>query len=135
MARKHGKKKITGGFVAMPWNLLNSKAYKALKPSSAKALPYFLGKRYKSERGNKLYFTFSYSEAKRYGFAPSTFSNIIKDTMRTGFVDPVDKGGLRGCNKSYNKYTLSVRWKLYGEPGFIEKDWEQFEPRFIEDQG
>ena len=113
----------------MPWKLLNSKAYKTLKPSSGKALPYFLGKKYKSERRHKLYFVFSYSEANRLGFAPSTFSNIIRDVIRKGFVDPVDKGGLRGDGKSYNKYTLSDRWEKYGEPNFKRIEWNQFEPK------
>ena len=35
---------IKGGFVPMTWDMLNSTAYKALPASSAKVLPFFLGK-------------------------------------------------------------------------------------------
>lgn len=128
MRRRSKTEKIEGGFVAMPWKLLNSKAYKELKHSSAKALPYFIGKKYKSERGNKLYFTFSYSEAKRLGFAAATFCSVIQDLIRKGFVDPVDKGGLRGDGKSYNKYTLSKRWEKYRALDFKMIEWNQFKP-------
>jgi hypothetical protein len=129
MGKGTNKQKIVGGFVALPWKLLNSMAYKELTPSSAKALPYFLWKRYKSERGNKLYFTFSYKEGEKYGFALSTFFNVIRDLMEKGFIDPVEKGGLRGDGKSYNKFTLSERWWQYGEPEFKEISWEQFQPK------
>ena len=110
----------------MTWTLLNSKAYKALKPSSAKALPFFLGKKYKSIGGE---FTFSYSEANRLGFAPATFSNVIRDVISKGFFDPVDKGGLRGVGKSFNKYKFSYRWEKYGETDFIKIEWNTFEPK------
>jgi hypothetical protein len=129
MGRKRKRNNIPGGFVAMPRTVLKSKAYIKLKPSSAKALPYFMDKKWRSERGKKSYFVFPYTEAEDFGFAPSTFHNVIKDLIRVGFVDPVDKGGLRSDGKSYNQYTLSYRWKKYGETDFETIEWDQFIPK------
>lgn len=121
-------------FVALTWKMLNSSAYKKLTFSAAKALPYFLGKvklplsdpqRYSSP------FSFSYTEAKKYGFANGTFSRVIIELMGKGFIDPQDKGGLRGDCKSLNLFTLSQRWELYGTQDFKEVKWQCFAPRRI----
>lgn len=128
----HKRKKRTDKlppFVALRWDMLNSKGYIILKPSSAKALPYFIGKgRNKTREESQIHFTFSFSEAKRLGFAPATFSRAIKDLVKAGFIDPVSKGGLRGYRKSNNKFTLSNRWERYGENNFKEIIWETFQP-------
>ena len=121
-------------FVPLTWKMLNSSAYKKLKQSSAKALPYFLGKvklplfdpqRYSSP------FSFSYTEAKKYGFANGTFSRVIIDLMDKGFIDPKDKGGLRGDCKTSNKFMLSQRWEEYGTKNFNEVKWQCFAPKNI----
>lgn len=119
-------------FVALTWEMLNSKAYKDLNYSSAKALPYFLGKykgAYRDPQRYLLEFPFSYSEAKRYGFSNSTFSKVIQELVRKGFIDPVDRGGLRGDSKSYNLFKLSRRWEKYGTEGFEHTEWKCFFPR------
>jgi len=119
-------------FVPMPWHTLNSKAYVDISPSAAKALPYFLGKYkgpYNDHQRYLLEFSFSYSEGKRYGFSPSTFSKVIQELVRKGFIDPVDKGGLRSDGKSYNLFRLSQRWQKYGKDDFEHTDWKCFEPR------
>lgn len=119
-------------FVPLLWEMLNSKAYKDLNYASAKALPYFLGKyrgAYKDGQKYLFEFSFSYSEAKRYGFASSTFSKVIQELVRKGFIDPVDKGGLRGDGKSYNLFKLSERWERYGTEEFKHKDWKCFLPK------
>ena len=119
-------------FVPLTWEMLNHKAYKELPPSAAKALPYFLGKvkldfndpdRFTTE------FSFSYKEANSFGFALGTFSKIIKDLIGYGFLDPIDKGGLRGDCKSNNLFCLSRRWKLFGQTDFQFVDWECFFPK------
>lgn len=119
-------------FVPLIWDILNSKAYKDLPASVAKALPYFLGKikisfndpqRYSTE------FNFSYPEAHKKGFAKGTFSGVLKDLIAKGFIDPVDKGGLKGYHKGYNVFTLSERWKNYGALEFKSIDWRCFQPR------
>lgn len=95
-------------------------------------MPYFLGKvktGYHDPQKYLLDFTFSYPEAKRYGFAYSTFSKTIKALVAFGFIDPVDRGGLRGYQKGYNIFRLSKRWEQYGTPDFKEMDWASFLPK------
>jgi hypothetical protein len=128
------KKNRISSFVAFPWQLLNSNAYLALKPSSAKALPYFLGKikvafgdpaRYETE------FAFGYGEALRLGFSAATFHGIICDLIEKGFIDGISKGGLRGAGGTYSLFKLSERWRDYGEPGFELLKWQCVEPRYL----
>ncbi len=119
-------------FVALPWEMLNSKAYKGLNFASAKALPYFLGKIKENYRDPQRYlieFSFSYSEGHKLRFAPSTFSKVVQELVKTGFIDPIDKGGLRSDGKSYNRFKLSERWKQYGTNEFELLDWRCFQPK------
>jgi hypothetical protein len=131
------KKKNKGSgltpFVPITWETLNSQAYRDLSPSAAKALPYFLGNKEtrKASFGDSsrydIPFTFKYSEAGRLGFAKRTFHHIITALMKFGFIDPVTKGGMRGCGFTKSKFTLSQRWKQYGKPEFVEiTKWEDF---------
>jgi len=116
----------------MPWELLNSRAYKGLNFASAKALPYFLGKIKENYRDPQRYlmdFSFSYSEGIKLGFASSTFSKVIQELVKTGFIDPIDKGGLRSDGKSYNRFKLSERWQQYGTNDFELLDWRCFQPK------
>jgi hypothetical protein len=118
-------------FVALIWEMLNSKAYKDLPPSSAKALPYFLGKVKTSSDPQKynLEFSFSYREAEKLSFAPATFSKVIQNLVAFGFIDPVDKGGLRGECKSLNMFRLSKRWKDFKTQDFKPANWKCFLPK------
>ena len=118
-------------FVPLFWQILNSKAYKQLPASAAKALPFFLGKvkcRHNDPHRYFEEFNFSYSEGQRLGFALATFAKVIRDLIFFGFVDPVDKGGLRGECKSYNVFRLSKRWENYGAEKFVAIKWECFFP-------
>lgn len=119
-------------FVMLPWDLLNHQAYIELPFAASKALPYFFGKvkfPYTDPQRYLTEFSFSYSEADRLGFASSTFSNTIRDLISYGFVDPVDRGGLRGCGKSNSKFKLSSRWQKYGTEDFHKIEWHCFLPR------
>ena len=119
-------------FVPLIWEILNSRAYKDLPPSNAKALPYFLGKYKGGYNDPQRYlgeFSFSYTEGKKLGFAPATFSKVIQALIRFGFIDPLDKGGLRGDCKSYNLFRLSKRWEEYGMPNFKPLEWKCFTPK------
>jgi len=130
------KRKISGKlppFVALPWDILNGPAYKALSHSAAKALPYFFGKAkdgtpHRDPEWYSTSFTFSYKEAKSYGFSYSTFHQIICQVVEKGFIDPVDKGGLRGCSRSNSKFKPSIRWKKYGTQEFEVINWKFFQP-------
>jgi len=121
-------------FVPLTWQVLNSAAYKALPHSAGKALPYFLGKvklPYRDPRKNSTAFAFSYTEAKKYGFANATFHRVICELMSKGFIDPVDRGGLRGGGLSNSLFKLSDRWMKYGTQDFEEiEDWRKFFPQF-----
>jgi hypothetical protein len=120
-------------FVPLTWELLNSKAYRDLPASAGKALPFFIGKvktRYNDPQRYSIEFELSYTEAQRYGFAVATHHRTIRELMAKGFIDPADKGGLRGLGCSSNRFTLSSRWKDYGNPGFVIVEWRRFEPRY-----
>jgi len=123
-------------FVPMTWQLLNSDAYKALSYASRAMLPYFIGKpeysdgkkiNLRSDLYFKTKFTFSYREAVKLGCTTRTFTRVIEDLMRKGFIDPIDKGGLRGGGLSYNVFKMSDRWKQYNKKEFVEAiEWKKF---------
>jgi hypothetical protein len=130
--RRSNTKKLPP-FVPITWEMLNSKAYEVLPHSAAKALPYFLGNKetrkvsFNDPARYDIPFTFLYREAERFGFARRTFHKVITDLMRFGFIDPVTKGGMKGCGFTKSKFKLSRRWKVYGTPQFIESlKWEHF---------
>jgi hypothetical protein len=138
MGRKKDKQILAlPPFVPMTWQLLNSNAYKALSYASRALLPYFVGApkypdgkkiNLRSEMYLRTEFTFSYKEAERYGCSTRTFTRVIEDLMRKGFIDPVDKGGLRGTGLSFNRFRMSERWKQYGAENFAEVRWKAFMP-------
>lgn len=121
-------------FVPLTWTMLNSKAYKELPYSAGKALPYFLGKvqtPYNDPQKYSIEFPFSYTEARRYGFANATHHRIISVLIAKGFIDPVAKGGLRGGGLSCSRFKLSERWKKYGTPDFKSaEEWRNVFPNF-----
>lgn len=122
-------------FVALPWQMLNCRAYIELPPSACKALPYFLGRVKLGFRDTQRYlteFSFSYREGRRLGFSSATFSKVIQALVHFGFIDPVDKGGLRGDCKSFNLFRLSRRWENYQTVNFASLEWKNFFPRQIE---
>ncbi len=105
-------------FVAISWDILNSKAYQELNFASAKILPYLLGKpkiRFDDLNYYESVFNFSYGEAEKLGFARVTFARCVKDLQAKGFLIKVCSGGLRGDSKSYSKYKLSRGWKERAE--------------------
>jgi hypothetical protein len=119
-------------FVPLPWDMLNHKAYKELPFAASKALPYFLGKvkmDYNDPNRLTTEFSFSFREALSLGFALGTFSKVIRDLVKHGFLDPIDKGGLRGECKSNNLFCLSDRWKSFDQTDFQFVDWKCFLPR------
>lgn len=130
MSRKNKGNRLPP-FVPLIWGILNSMAYRDLKHASAKALPFFFGKvkgNHNDPQRYYLSFPFTYREGRRLGFEPATFSTIIRELMKKGFIDPVDKGGLRGDGKGSNLFKLSRRWEKYGTKGFQEIRWECFIP-------
>lgn len=118
-------------FVALPWDLLNSKAYKDLPPSAGKALPYFLGRVKLPFNAPERYtfdFSFSYTEADKYGFANGTHHRNISELIEKGFIDSVYKGGKRSFGMSSSLFRLSERWKKYGSADFKKIIWRDILP-------
>jgi len=130
--RRRRKTQFGVYFVALPHHMLESRAYKELPPSAAKLYSYFVKKvSFKPAYADPLRYSqviiYTYSEAERVnGLGRSTFSMCLKDLVRLGFIDPVEKGGLRGSGLSSNRFKLSRRWEKYGTPEFIEIRWESF---------
>jgi hypothetical protein len=127
--KKKKYKPIPGGYVTMPWNMLNSKAYITLPPTSRAMLPYFLGKvRIPCTETQHYYaeFSFTYSEATKYGCARRSFYRVIEGLMGYGFIDPVLKGGMIGGRETGSIFRLSKRWEKYGTAVFEKVTWAQF---------
>jgi hypothetical protein len=118
-------------FVAIDWKILNSDAFKALSGSSGKALPYFFGKPKKRFNDASFYdvvFEYTHREAQRNGFSSRSHTRVIIQLVECGFLDPVDKGGLRGKGKSANRFRISKRWINYGRVEFQVLSWLEFQP-------
>lgn len=130
MARKPGKSSKFGPpFVMYQYAILNSHAYKDIPHAAGKALPLLMAKVKKHIKDPERYttvFSLSYKEAKKHGFARSTYAKIIRDLVTYGFIDPVAKGGLTGAGKTPNLFKLSRRWESYGTEKFIHVDWISF---------
>jgi hypothetical protein len=110
---------IEGKFVPLTFDELDSIAYVKLNGNAAKL--YGLLKRAARTVASKIgsrerdvIFDYTYSEAKRCGFAESTFIRAIKELWEKGFIDRVDRGGLRGNGRSNSHYKLASFWKTYG---------------------
>jgi hypothetical protein len=127
------KAKIRGGFVLMTWSLLNSAAYKDLPASSAKVLPFFLGKIKEYDHSNpqrfNADFAFTYTEAKRLGFGKSTFRKMLCDLVKHGFINLSHHGHYKiGGAQPSTLFRLSKRWQQYGTAFFDEGDWRKHFP-------
>jgi hypothetical protein len=130
--RRKSNWKIDGPFVPILFSEMDSRAYRKISGSSAKALAYFkridgMLRRKSGDDYNGI-FDFTYTEAVKYGFAKSTFSRVITDLNGKGFIDIIKQGGKRGCGMSNSKYKLSERWRDYGTSVFMMKPRYSSEP-------
>jgi len=93
---------------------LDSPAYQALSGNSAKLYTYLkraCSRAACNKPANEVtIFGFTYSEAERYGFARHTFIRMIRELIDAGFLELVEKGGLRGAGGVCSKYRLSKVW-------------------------
>jgi hypothetical protein len=128
MARKKPKYRIKY-FVALPFDMLRSKAYITLPPTAKGMLPYFLWK-VKIPYADPTYyhadFSLTFSEAVKYGCSKRSFYRVIGSLMGHGFIDPVRKGGWNGGRDTANIFRLSNRWLKYGTFEFVDISWKQF---------
>lgn len=123
MAKKKYKP-IPGGYVALPWNLLNSKAYRELSPLAAKVLPFFLGKVKIQCMEPQYYYIdikLSYTEAAHRGCSRRSFSRIIEELVEVGFIDPVS-----WRQRTATIFHLSKRWEAYGTAVHKKLSWKKF---------
>jgi len=130
-SKKNNSKLALPPFVPLTWAILNSQAYKSMTFAARAMLPYFIGRpnlNIRSDLYLKTEFSISYREALTYGCSTRTYTRVIEDLMRKGFIDPVDKGGLRGWGLSCNVFRMSDRWKQYGKKEFVEVRWNSFLP-------
>lgn len=115
MKKPNNRKIRLPPFVAILIEEMESKAFLELSGTAVKALIWFKridGKLRKAPDYNGI-FDFTYSEAKRCGFARRTFSRVIDELVEKGFIEVVSVGGLRGAGRSNSKYKLSSRWCIY----------------------
>ncbi|WP_185244951.1 hypothetical protein [Citrifermentans bremense] len=130
-----GKKSRDGNRFKLPpfTPLLNeemdSKAFSELSGSAVKVLMWFKRTDGKLRRLDALgysgVFDFTYTEAERRGFARRTFSRAIEELGKSGFVEIVSVGGLRGAGRSNSKYKLSKRWLLYEVQPKPKGEWRR----------
>lgn len=136
MAR-HKRDNKEQNFVIVPWRIIGSKAFIELSMSSGKCLPYFLyrfsRRKYDGQRGalakeeNVNEIEFSYMDAAKLGFSKGTFFRIVCELIEKGFLDPAQKGGLRGHCKTNSRFRRSERYEKYGRADFVTVDWRQFQ--------
>jgi len=116
--------------VWVPWELLQSKAFKELSPSAMRVLLRFLQKRKwwkegKGVRARIVYensgLAFTYEEAAWIGIRNTAFFEAVKRLIGVGFVDVEHQGGAYG--KDFSRYAISERWRDYGTENFkkVEK--------------
>ena len=80
--------------------------------------------------------TFTYSEAKYFGLSDATFYRAIKKLVERGFLDVEHRGGTfgRGEIKDYTRFMLSDRWKAWGTPQFVKKDFPRLKFQSVDVQ-
>lgn len=111
--------------VRVPWEMIESEAFKKLGGSALRTLIRFLQKhRWESgRRSRKLVFVkdphpFTQAEAKHFGVGKTQHTNNINKLIQIGFMDLDHQGGAYG--QDYSRYLLSERWRDYGTENFHE---------------
>ncbi len=113
MSRKG--KKIDGGFVALPHNLIESEAYKFLSAIAKLAYTYF---KRDVRNGHQTEVVLTFGQAQKYGVcnSPTTFSKAKQELVKHGLLDPLDGGGLNAPAV----FKLSERWRQFNSDRFDE---------------
>lgn len=115
---------ISGQFTPILNELQDSQAYLKLSGNAVK-LHTFLVRvartvAVKTGAANEClpHFDYTYTEARKRGFAESTFKRAIKELWELGFINVVAIGGRtvsKGGGRSSSRYQLSGYWKTYGK--------------------
>src|SRR3990167_1080256 len=109
-------------------DILKSAAYLSLPFSARAALPHFYAKcRYEKVGGrrskefkhtNNGFLAFTYKEAEALGFSRPTFSKVLAELQKKGFIKITLRGfGGIGEFKASSQYALSQDWKTWKHTG------------------
>ena len=105
------KRKKKRHFVALDFDLLESKSWRELKPHACLAYVY-IKKKFNGKNSDNLSYT--YGEASKI-MQRNTYSKVINQLVDHGLIDVVRSGGLYNrCNI----FALSERWRKYGTEDF-----------------
>jgi hypothetical protein len=116
--------------------MMESEAFRSLSGTAMWVLLRFYQKRKWSDvkvngKKTRVYqtdgLTFTYSEAEYFGIPGKTFYRAIKTIVERGFLDVEHRGGTFGHGeiKDYTRFKISHRWKLWGKPEFIRKEFKR----------
>lgn len=128
MARRgKSRNRIQGGFVAITYEMIDSRAFKELNVSALKALILCMRKVKTHDPVDRftLQFSLTYTEAQKQGLCHSSFCRGMKELQQLGFIDCITRGGMRFQGKNRSYYRLSKRWKGYGTPNF-DTQWKGY---------
>ena len=111
MARR--KNKITGRFVPLRHQLIESAAFMSLSSTAKIAYIYFMHD-IKNDYESEVILTLG--QAKKYNVcrSPSTFDKAKRELVQNGLLDSIDGGGLNAPAI----FKLSERWRLFGLDNF-----------------
>ncbi len=129
MKRRNGHNKIAGGFVAIPYEMMDHPAFRELSEAAMRVLLWCIRKtnRQDVDRHNVV-FQLSYPEAKnKLRMVDTTFRRAMIQLHKAGFIDYYSPGGLRKDGKAAKGYKLSRRWKNWGQDSFEERRETYFE--------
>lgn len=125
ISRRKKKRFVLKRNVYLPWELLDSDAFKKLSAKGIQVLLRFYQKRTWADtkvngKKKKVYnnngLSFTYAEAEELGIGTSQYLEILKRLIELGFIDMEHQGG--GLARDYSRYALSERWRNYGTPDF-----------------
>lgn len=116
--------------VYVPWEIMQSKAFRELSASAIRVFLRLLQKRswtytgrgsHKKREYTNGNLAFTYAEAKSFGISSTAFHDSIKRLIDVGFIDLEHQGG--AFAKDYSRYAISERWCNYGTENFkcVEK--------------
>lgn len=121
---KHKNKYQLKRNVWVPYEMLDSVAFKELSAKGIQVLLRFMQKRTWNKRPRKgveycnTGLVFTYEEAQYLGISKSRFNELIRQLVELGFIEVEHQGGAYG--RDFSRYAYSERWNAYGTDHFKE---------------
>lgn len=121
----NGQNKQYGAFSRIEVAMQKSAAFQSLSASAIRVLLWAITQNFKSATRNdfnvKPDFKMTNVEAKKnYNLNSATFTKAKKQLEDRGFIEWVQRGGLKGCNGVCSRFCLSSKWKDWVAPPKIE---------------